>query len=177
MWDKISLTFFGSAKICIKKQTVMGETFHLLVNNGHVQQFYIFFHKLNWVEQISLKTKFQLQLGFWLNIELRVDGWYDVILGMLSEKGLSGTSPYLEDIPHHPEVHHNYHDGWYNLHWTGFCLRLPKIYMLNKKCLSGTSSYLEDILHHPDLPDDYHDGWDHLQWTGFCLRFPKIYNT
>ena len=51
-----------------------------------------------------------------------------VIFVVLSEKWLLGTSPYLEDILHTPEVPDGNHDGWDKIHWTGFCLRFPKIY-------------------------------------------------
>ena len=39
-----------------------------------------------------------------------------IILGVLSEKLLSGTSPYLEDILHPPEVPNGDHDGWSHLY-------------------------------------------------------------
>ena len=39
-----------------------------------------------------------------------------IILGVLSEKLLSGTSPYLEDILHLPVVPDGYHDVWGHLH-------------------------------------------------------------
>ena len=39
-----------------------------------------------------------------------------VVLVVLSEKWLSGTSPYLEDILHPPEVPDGDHDGWDHLH-------------------------------------------------------------
>ena len=51
-----------------------------------------------------------------------------ITLGVFSEKFLSRTSLYLEDVIHLPEVPDVDHDGWSHLHWTGFCLRFPKIY-------------------------------------------------
>ena len=51
-----------------------------------------------------------------------------IILGMLSEKYLSGISLYLEDVLHPPEVPEGDHDGWGQVYYTGFCLRFPKIY-------------------------------------------------
>ena len=51
-----------------------------------------------------------------------------IILRLLSGKLLSGTSSYLEDIIHPPEVPDGDYDGWGHLNSTGFCLRFPKIY-------------------------------------------------
>ena len=98
---------------------------------------------------------------------------------MLSNKLLSGTSPYLEDILHPPEVSDGDHDGWGHLKMD-FASSFQKyiiLGVLSDKLLSGTSPYLEDVLHPPEVPDGDHDGWSHLHWTGFCLRFAKIYDT
>ena len=50
---------------------------------------------------------------------------------VLSEKKLSGTSLYMEDILELlevPEVPHGDPDVWGHLHLTRFCLRFPKMY-------------------------------------------------
>ena len=39
-----------------------------------------------------------------------------IILGVVSEKYLSGTSLYLDDVLHPPEVPDGDHDGWGHLH-------------------------------------------------------------
>ena len=39
-----------------------------------------------------------------------------IILGMLKEKLLSGTSPYLGDVLHPPEVPDGDQDGWGHVH-------------------------------------------------------------
>ena len=54
-----------------------------------------------------------------------------IILGVLSEKWLSRTSLYLEDIIdllEVPEVPDGDHDGWSHPHLTGFCLTFSKMY-------------------------------------------------
>ena len=51
-----------------------------------------------------------------------------IILGVLSEKLLSGTFLYLEDVLYLLEVPDGDHDGWDHLHSSGFCLRFPKMY-------------------------------------------------
>ena len=54
-----------------------------------------------------------------------------IILVVLCEKCPSRTSPYLEDVLDLLEVSEipdDHHDGWGNLHSTGFCLRFPKMY-------------------------------------------------
>ena len=63
-----------------------------------------------------------IQLDFAWHFQLRV----------LSEKWLSRTTLYLEDILNLlevPEVPDGDHDGWVHLHSTGFCLRFPKMYI------------------------------------------------
>ena len=54
-----------------------------------------------------------------------------IILGVLSEKWLSRTSLYLEDILNLlevPEVSDGDHDGWSHPHLTGCCLTFSKMY-------------------------------------------------
>ena len=91
-----------------------------------------------------------------------------IILRVFSGKWLSGTSTYLEDVLHYPEVPNNDLDGWGHLHWTWSwcwcwcwcCCWVEGV--LSEKWLSGTSPYLEDILQPPEVPDADHYGWGHL---------------
>ena len=46
----------------------------------------------------------------------------------VSEKLLSGTFLYLEDVFYLLEIPDRNHDGWDHLHSSGFCLRFPKMY-------------------------------------------------
>ena len=109
-----------------------------------------------------------------------------IILGMLCEKWLSGTSLYMEDVFDLLgvlEVPDGDHDSWSHLHSTGFCLGFPKMentWGVMWKMSSGTTLYFEDILYLlgiPEVPDGDHDDWIHHHLTGFCLRIPKMYNT
>ena len=63
--------------------------------------------------------------GFCLRFPKMYNTWH------LSEKWLSRTSLYLQDIldlPEVPEVPDGDPDVWGHIHSTGFCLRFPKIY-------------------------------------------------
>jgi len=88
---------------------------------------------------------------------------------------LSGTSTYLKDVLHPPEVSDGNNDGWGHecdvdvdadaevmlSYWV--------VELLCEKLLSGTCPYFEDILHPPLVPD----GWDHLHWLDFAWGFQK----